>query len=384
MSIVDTLGRICELQSSYSSANTPAMQERGRLIRHDLADAFRALHEPLSKALGDYASAFDVDASDGIGRKTEAPWVRIFARSMSPAPTAGFYVVVHFSRDGGAVFVTVGCGSTVWKNGDLVAESDEALKQRTDWGRGVILQEVGTLAPFTDVISLGASAPLPRTFEKATCIAKRLTPSTLREEEFVDLLIKATERLSEIYDAQRIGRDVTPAEIDADELEMIANPTRPKQRGQGLGLSADERRAVEIQAMRVAKIWLEAQGYKVRDRSVTHSYDYDAEREGTIKIEVKGTTSDTDEEILMTRNEVELHRRERGRTGLIIVSGIRVDRSNGNVSATGGRVRAEIGWDIDAWVLSPMAYRVSQKPTSATRSEHSPLAALPAAALPAS
>jgi hypothetical protein len=33
VSIIDALGRICGLQPSYTSTNTPEMQERGRLIR---------------------------------------------------------------------------------------------------------------------------------------------------------------------------------------------------------------------------------------------------------------------------------------------------------------------------------------------------------------
>jgi len=367
MTIVETLKSICELQPSYSSENTPAMQQRGHLIRHVLRDQFRALEDKLSDALGPYAAEFDVEASDGIGRKTEAPWIRIFSRSMSPAPTSGFYVVVHFARDGTGVYVTVGCGSTIWKGGDLVAESDEALKQRTDWGRGVILEHFGTLAPFTDQMSLGAKAPLPRTFEKATCVAKRLSPETLQEREFVNLLVGATERLREIYEAQRIGRDVTPADIDAEEVDTAANPARPKRAGQGLRLSAEERRAIELRAMDVARTWLQKEGYKVTDRSKNRSYDFDAVGAAAkLKIEVKGTTSDPDDEIFMTKNEVELHRKERGSTGLIIVSKIRLDRADGVVTATGGHLRADIGWNVDEWYLAPMAYRVSRKPILAS------------------
>lgn len=365
MSMVETLQRICALQPEYSSQNTPAMQERGHLVRHVLREQLRTIRPQLVVALGEYGGELGFDASDGIGRKTEAPWVRVFAESMSPAPTAGFYVVIHFARDGSAIFVTVGCGSTVWKNGDLIPESDAALKERTGWGRGVIVEQFGSLAPFTDQISLGAKAELPRTFEKATCVAKKLSPSTVTDSEFFGLVIAAAERLRAIYEAQTVGRDVTPADIDVAELQKLANPTRPTPKGQGLRLSVAERRAIEQRAMDLAREWLEGEGYKVTDESRFKPYDYEAAALGKkLKIEVKGTTSDSHDEIFMTKNEVELHRKEKGSTGLIIVSKIRLSRIDGKACASGGEVRAEIGWDVDQWSLMPMAFRVSRNADS--------------------
>jgi hypothetical protein len=119
--------RICELQPEYSADNTPAMQERGRLLREDLVSQLRALEEPLSAALGRFGGDFSVDASDGIGRKTELPWVRFCSRGMSPRPTEGFYSVLHFSTDGSAVHVTVGCGSSQFVNGSFRRSPDEDL-----------------------------------------------------------------------------------------------------------------------------------------------------------------------------------------------------------------------------------------------------------------
>jgi hypothetical protein len=161
--MIEALRRICDLQPSYSPNNTPEMQERGQLIRHALPDEFRSMSAELRTALGPmFGPEFGVDASDGIGRKTEAPWVRIFATSMSPRPTAGWYVVVHFAADGQTVFVTVGCGSTVWSNGSLKRESPAKLAEQTDWAQSVVRHKFGTLAPFEDTIELGAKAPLPR------------------------------------------------------------------------------------------------------------------------------------------------------------------------------------------------------------------------------
>ena len=48
----------------------------------------------LRQALGEFGGEFDVGSSGGIERKTEAPWVRVFAKSMSPTPRDGFYLVM--------------------------------------------------------------------------------------------------------------------------------------------------------------------------------------------------------------------------------------------------------------------------------------------------
>jgi hypothetical protein len=106
-----TLASICELQKKYSSSNTPEMQERGRLVRTVLAQEIRDRIPDVQKAFDSVFDDLAVEGSDGIGRKTEAPWVRLFSKAMSPNPRQGFYLVIHFAADGSAVFVTVGCGS---------------------------------------------------------------------------------------------------------------------------------------------------------------------------------------------------------------------------------------------------------------------------------
>ena len=168
----ETLIKICQLQPRYSSSNTPDMQERGRLINTELVGELRGRLSILQPAFDSVFDDLAVGGSDGIGRKTEAPWVRLFSRAMSPNPREGFYVVIHFKADGSGVYFTVGCGSTIWSGGDLRPVSDEQLTIRTSWARSVIEQRWGSLSPFTDVIALGATAPLPKTFEKATAIAK--------------------------------------------------------------------------------------------------------------------------------------------------------------------------------------------------------------------
>ena len=259
VSIVDTLRQIAALQPDYSADNTPAMQKRGRLVRRVLAGQLRDLGPNLRSALGTFGDDFGVDASDGIGRKTEAPWVRFFSESMAPNARTGFYCVTHFAADGSAAYITVGCGATTWTAGELLPLSDQELNAKTTWAQRITLERFGTLEPFTHEIRLGAKASLPRAFEKATALARRLQLSET-DSDTEQLYVLAAERLREVYSAQRIGRDQTTGTLAELEVALVQSPRRLSAGGQGFRLSHKERVAIEERAMVLARTWLESQG----------------------------------------------------------------------------------------------------------------------------
>ncbi len=216
---------------------------------------------------------------------------------------------------------------------------------------------LGTLEPFADEIELGAKADLPRTFEKATVIARRIAVEDLELEDFRRATIEAAKRLAMMYEVQVLGSNMA----EVVEREMAA-ATRPQRFGQGFGLTAAERAAVERRAMIAARDWLRAEGFKVKDTSKTMSYDYEAVREGVrLKVEVKGTTSVAADVIVMTANEVSLHIAEAGATALIVVSNIRLKRTKSGVCGEGGEIAVELGWDIEAWDRTPLAYRLRRR-----------------------
>lgn len=358
MTIATTLEKICALQPAYSSANTPEMKERGYLVRTELADHIKNRLSSLQQAFDPIFDDLAVESSDGIGRKTEAPWVRLFSKAMSPNPREGFYLVIHFAANGSATFITVGCGSTIWQSGDLRSLPVEELDRRTSWARSVLSRRWPVLDPFNDTIQLGAKAPLPRTFEQATAIAHRIDVDKLKQADIDQLLFQACERLNEIYLAQLDSRDLSPGDQDIEVMSSVLRPLRGGRR-QGRGLNAADRKAVEQQAMLLATSHLESLGFECRDTSATQSFDILAKKDGSsIKIEVKGTTSDLCDSVLITKNELELHRRERGSTGLIIVSAIRLNREGQASVAEGGAVEALIGWDVDNWTLEPIAFQI--------------------------
>ena len=358
--MTDTIAAILELQPLYSPDNTPDMRRRGQLIRRTLSDQIRALSGPLSRALGRFGHDFHVDSSDGMGKKTELPWVRFCSKRMSPRPTEGFYCILHFSTDGSAAHVTLGCSSSQFRNGFFEKLPDEKLDERTAWAQRLIMDATGSLDPFSDPPNFGAHRPLPRAFQRATALCKSIPFADLPTLDLQSLLIRAAELLSMIYQAQLDGREISPADLDEIEIEQHVRRSS-RQNTQGIGLSAEDRRSVELRAMGLARAWLSRSGYAVQDTSATHPYDFEARRNSEILwVEVKGTTSDFPEALLMTRNEVHFHQENKGNTALFIVSGIRLVNRGANRRACGGNLEALIGWDIDHWTTTPTAFRVQR------------------------
>ena len=107
--------------------------------------------------------------------------------------------------------------------------------------------------------------------------------------------------------------------------------------------------------------FLEGQGFSCSDTSSSESFDILAIKGNQkIKVEVKGTTSDLCDSILMTKNEVELHRKEKGMTGLLICSRIQLSRAGVNSVASGGVIENLLNWDIDQWIADPVAFQIKR------------------------
>lgn len=353
------LQRICELQPEYSHKNTDAMQERGKLINHDLANELKSLGPVLSKCLGPYGSDFSVGSSDGQGNKVETPWVRFHSYSMSPSPRDGYYSVIHFKCDGSGVYFTLGCGSTSVSDHSILKPDEIAKKTRI--AKNALKTKFGELLSFSDKINLGARSRLPKSFEQATAIAKFVSFADLEEVDLVTILSDLGTYLRTVYeDVQSIGADLSEADQAQIDIENAIRPTKRKTSSQGYGLNADEKTAVELRAMEVADQWLKENGYSTKDTSRNNSYDIEASLgETTIYVEVKGTTSQEPNTILMTANEVDLHRQKRGQTALAIVSSIKLTKGEKPI-ADGGILDMQIGWDIDNWAIKPTHYKLEK------------------------
>ena len=120
------------------------------------------------------------------------------------------------------------------------------------------------------------------------------------------------------------------------------------------------KKLIELRAMKLATEYMESLGYSWDDTSANRPYDLlCSNSEKQLKVEVKGTSCLGSNTIFMTRNEVELHRSEKGNTALIIVSGITIASDNGNEVAIGGELEYFEGWDIDDAEIIPISYKVS-------------------------
>lgn len=146
-------------------------------------------------------------------------------------------------------------------------------------------------------------------------------------------------------------RDDGTAELIAE----IANPLRQRG-GQGRGLSAPERRAVELRAMNVAMDYYGQHWAKVEDVSAKCSYDLEC-RSGNrfLRVEVKGTTG-AGASVIVTINEVEHARENAPHVALFVVSGIRLDRGGPEPIASGGTHRVFEPWNINDFDLRPLAF----------------------------
>lgn len=157
------------------------------------------------------------------------------------------------------------------------------------------------------------------------------------------------------------SHEAAPEVLDAiDAADASAGRhTRAGKRpgGQGTRLSQADRTAIEKHAVALATRYLTGQGYRVHDVGAVESYDLDAVR-GTehLYVEVKGTTS-RGEEVILTKNEVDLMGKNHPDTMLIVVGNIDLDRSGSTPRASGGDLRATHPWLIDPADLSPISYR---------------------------
>jgi hypothetical protein len=359
--------QIAALQTQYSSKNTPAMAARGVLIRQDLPRALGAYQPLFAERLRSHGSHMMIEGSDGIGRKTQAPWVRIASRDLSPSATTGFYMVIHFAVAGDRCFVTVGCGATQWDNdkGDLVRISDDELQAKVRWAKSILANDGTDCAAFPDTIEIGSQHSLPRSFEKATVLCRTHFVADIDDEEIVVSIAEALTLLATIYDHYSQLADLKPEEIAAIDIESVVNPQRRNATSrQGYGLSGPERKAVEERAMELARQYLDSNGYEVKDVSAGCSYDFHATRGvEEIKVEVKGTTSAQADAVMMTANEVALHSSGAEKTALIIVSGITLVERGAQAKCSGGKLEFIHPWDIGRWELVPTAFVVRRPKT---------------------
>ena len=158
-------------------------------------------------------------------------------------------------------------------------------------------------------------------------------------------LIRLDAAILERYRAIRCGIfDISSDPIaipEGSQIEAnIQTATNPhKAGGQGFGLSAKERKCVELHAMEVARRFLVKNGYAVNNVSSQESFDFLASKDGeSVVVEVKGCVGDG-AKIQLTKNEVALQRLEHPNNMLILVHSIQLHRDGATPTALGGELQ---------------------------------------------
>jgi len=351
---------VCTLQLEHSSENTPAMARRGDLIRNVIPAEMRTWPATSSAAVLPFKGRLNVQGRDGTGLKTFVPWVRIHSPELSPSAQKGWYVVYLFRQDGSGVSICISHGSTRFDGGDFKPRSQAEASALMEWARGMFSAEAGAIG-LEQGVDLKSSEKLSKAYESTTAFSKFYPVDDLPSEtKFMQDALNAVALLGQIYRALELGKepDAEPPEISAVKaaIEGAARPASAQSTsGQGFGLTGPERKLVEDHAMAMAEAWLLAQGYtNIRDVHSSHSCDFIAMYEGTEHfIEVKGTTAGLGK-VLLTANEVELHRREHPHNVLIVVYDINLLETRSK--ADGGKMEVYEQWDIEGVQLKALSY----------------------------
>jgi 5-methylcytosine-specific restriction enzyme MrcB-like protein/uncharacterized protein DUF3883 len=362
----ELLEDILLLQPDWSSKNTAAMQERGRLVRHGVADWLRDRLPSIDTTIDDLR----VEARDGTGLKGEIPWVRVYSASRSKAATDGWYVVYLFGARGDHVYLSLMQGTTRWENGEFRPRPEPELRARVDWARRSLTSRLSVRPDLVENISLRArSSKLGPAYEAGSVAAFEYglddIPTESRLENDLRFLVSTLEDLYSVAaDPLDLPGETAPEVVDA--LAVAAMSAGRRRTGQGLRLNAEDRLAIERHAVGIALRYLADEGFVATDVGATESYDIDARRDGErVFVEVKGTTTTWNDssEIILTRNEVDLHEREFPRTMLVVVSSIYLDRAVNPPVASGGTMVVTHPWRIERANLTPITFRYTVAPS---------------------
>jgi hypothetical protein len=142
-------------------------------------------------------------------------------------------------------------------------------------------------------------------------------------------------------------------------LAVVKEHAGKRQSGQGFGLSAPARQALERHSMNRATQYFSNLGWStITDVSSSRCFDLLCQRESSeLRVEVKGTTS-AGAHILLTRNEVTHARRVFPRVALYVLADIQLQSHDPvTFEASNGTEIVRDPWDLRSGQLYPLAYR---------------------------
>jgi hypothetical protein len=343
---------VLKLQQDWTASNTPAMQRRGDLVRSGIPAEVREIVASLESQV-DIAD-LAVEGRDGTGLKSEIPWVRIHSKSRSPSATTGWYLVYLFSAAGERVYLSLNQGTTSWTNGEFKARSSAELEANVAYAREMLGPIRGDGDPSIHDIRLESRrAQLARGYERGSVVAAEYPADAIPPDDVLrDDLRTMTIWLAAIYrnDQQAVER---PAEIQLVPVLRLGNSQGNRA---GFRHDVEAKLAIEQHAVATVSAYLIDLGYTVSDVGANQSFDIDARRGSErLHVEVKGTTT-AGQQVILTKNEVALHREIYPNNALGIVRGIEVDTQFDPPRATGGELVWISPWEIHDDALETIAF----------------------------
>jgi MrcB-like, N-terminal domain len=203
--VQNELQRILDLQPSWDRANTPAMYERGRLVRNDVARWLIDNRSAIASAIAIPAGDFLAEGGDGTGGKARVPWTRFASRQQSPKPTVGFMAAFLWGfPPERAVYLSLLQGvyeADALRENELLLKPLEQLRTVRAWARSVIEP---WLDGRDDLVPLRLGDPgAGRGYERGVIASIRYATGEIPEDEqlLADALSVA-QALGELYRAE--------------------------------------------------------------------------------------------------------------------------------------------------------------------------------------
>jgi hypothetical protein len=210
----EVLRRVLKLQPSYSrDGNTPEMQLRGRLLKHD---GPRAL-QPLVSAIPGLSYQPEVEGGDGSGMKARVPFILIFDRQRYGRLPLRWYVGYIFAANGSAVYLSLNLGSPLRVDGTKRDLPTAFRQECVSWARSVLQldgdERVSQQMALNDPGSVGPF------FEQGSVVAFRYDSEAIPDDEKLRVDLGAMlEKLDVIYQ----NEDSAPKPPEDGETPVLA------------------------------------------------------------------------------------------------------------------------------------------------------------------
>lgn len=180
-------------------------------------------------------------------------------------------------------------------------------------------------------------------------------------ENFVEIDARTNRTLHSIFEKSKLVLDSFQLIDNKFSLELISaigleQPKASESSTQGFGLTAAEKKVIELYAVKLAIEHLSMLGYtKIEDVGDQESFDLRAiSPDNQICVEVKGSTGSANS-VVLTKNEVDFQKKAYPLNGLFVVSNIELIREE-NVFAQGGKIEFLSPWLIAESSLKVISY----------------------------